>query len=194
MYLVSSRPRFFRLLGAMIVFAILTGCAYNKAVNNLSPEERNVFRAYRKVMKRSQAVAYLSKPNPAEREAYLREIGALQRFEALDPLDRESIQNGYIRKGMSSEALNFLWGRPQYTVGTTGEWEEWVYNGQIGDLFEHGNSLSDAGTNVRVRLINSQVEWWFVDIPDINEDSGENFLKGSLLFGRFPKAHHGPRW
>ncbi len=173
MYPVSSRPRFYRLLGVMAVFAVLTGCAYHKAVKNLSPEEQNTFRTYRKVINRSQALTYLAKPNAAERQTYLREIGALQRFEALDSQDQESILNGYIRKGMSAEALNFLWGPPRYTSGNTGEWEYWVYNGQIDDLLAYGNRSSVAGTSVKVYLVDNQVEWWFEGVPESTDDPGD---------------------
>ncbi len=162
----------YRLLGVMVAIAVLTGCAYDQAVNSLSPAEQNAFRAYRKVIPSSQARTYLSKPSAAERSAYLQEIGAQQRFEALDPLDRESVLNGYIRKGMSAEALRFLWGTPVDTEGTFGKEEYWVYRGQYNDLLDHGNQFIDA-TRVRVHLVDGRVKWWFQDEFDIHEDAGE---------------------
>src|SRR5687768_238441 len=88
----ENEKRFmYRLLGVAVALALLTGCAYERAVNNLSPEERNAFWAYRKVMRGSQERAYLSKPDEAARSAYLRDIGLEQRFEALDAQDRESV-------------------------------------------------------------------------------------------------------
>lgn len=163
----------YRLLGVMVALTFLTGCAYDRAVNNLSPDEQQAFRAYRKVMYGSQARTYLSKPSAAERSAYLREIGVQQRFEALDAQDRESILNGYIRKGMSADALLFLWGSPQYTSGATGEWEYWVYRGYASDLFDHGNQYSDAGSQVRVYLVDGHVEWWTQEVPESHDDPGD---------------------
>ncbi len=166
----------YRLLGVMAALVFFTGCAYNTAVNNLSPDEQNAFRAYRKVIKSSQARTYLAKPNAAERSAYLREIGAQQRFEALDAQDRESVLNGYIRKGMSAEALRFLWGSPIDTEGTLGKEEYWVYRGQYADLLDRGNQFIDA-TRVRVHLVDGRVKWWFQDEFEIHEDAGENGVR-----------------
>ncbi len=82
----------YRIFGVIIALTLISGCAYQQAVNNLEPNEQNAFRAYRKVIKGSQARTYLSKPTVAERSAYLREIGIQQRFEALDPQDQESLR------------------------------------------------------------------------------------------------------
>ncbi len=173
MYLVSNRSHGYHLLGVIMMFALLTGCAYHKAVKNLSPEEQNTFRAYRKVINGSQARTYLAKSSAVERQAYLREIGATKRFEALNPQDQEAVLNGYIRKGMSAEGLHFLWGYPRYTTGHTGTWERWVYNGQIDDLLASGNRISDAGTSVEVLLVDGQVEWWLEGVPESNDDPGD---------------------
>lgn len=166
----------YRVFGVMIAFAVLTGCAYDQAVNNLSPDEQNAFRAYRKVIKSSQARTYLAKPSATERSAYLREIGAQQRFDAPNPQDRESVLNGYIRKGMSAEALRFLWGSPIDTEGTFGKAEYWIYRGQYNDLLVRGNQFIDA-TRVRVLLVDGRVKWWFQDEFEIHEDAGENGVK-----------------
>jgi hypothetical protein len=164
----------YRLLGVMFALILLTGCAYDRAVNNLTPEERNAFWAYRKVMHGLQTRTYLSKPSEAERSAYLRDIGIQQRFEALDPQDRESVLNGFIRKGMSAEALLFLWGTPPYTSGAPGEWEYWFYRGYASDLYKEGDQYSDANSQVRVFLVDNQVEWWTQELPESRDDSGDH--------------------
>ncbi len=166
----------YRLLGLIIVLTVVSGCAYQQAVDNLEPAEQTAFRAYRKVINGSQARTYLSKTNAAERSAYLREIGAQQRFEALEPEDRESVLNGFIRKGMSAEALHFLWGSPDYTTGTTGEWEYWIYRGEYLDLLAYGNRYADS-SRVRVHLADGQVQWWFRDEINVNEDQGEHNIR-----------------
>jgi len=162
----------YRLLGVMLALILLTGCAYDRAVNNLTPEEQKAFRAYRKVMRGLQTRAYLSKPSEAERSAYLRDIGIQQRFEALDAQDRESVLNGFIRKGMSADALRFLWGTPEYTSGAPGEWEFWIYKGYASDLFEKGSQYSHASSQVRVFLVDNQVEWWTQELVDSHDDPG----------------------
>lgn len=163
----------YRLLGLIIILTVVSGCAYQQAVQNLEADEQNAFRAYSKVINGSQARTYLAKSTAAERSAYLREIGAQQRFDALAPKDREAILKGYIRKGMSADALHFLWGNPQYTTGNTGKWEYWVYRGQIPDLLTSGNRYSDGGSEVRVHLVDGQVEWWLEGVPDTHDDPGD---------------------
>ena len=164
----------YRLLGVMVALTLLTGCAYERAVNNLRPDERNAFQAYRKVMRGSQERAYLSKPDEAARSAYLREIGIQQRFEGLDAQDRESVLNGFIRQGMSVDALRFLWGEPEYTSGATGEWEYWIYRGFASDLFAHGNRYNEGSSRVRVFLVDNQVKWWTQEVPESDDDPGES--------------------
>jgi len=164
----------YRLLGFMVVLALFTGCAYDRAVNNLSPDERVAFQAYRKAMYGSQTRTYLSKPSEAERLAYLREIGVQQRFEALGAQDRESVLNGFIRNGMSADALHFLWGMPEYTSGATGEWEYWLYQGFASDLFEAGNRYGEGSAQVRVFLVNNQVEWWSEEVPEGDDDPSDH--------------------
>src|SRR5215211_3108113 len=92
---------------------ILSGCTY-AAMQKLSLDEQAEFHLYQKVMTPSQERAYLAKATAAERTAYLREIGLAQRFQALDPVDREAVRGGAPRVGMSAEALLFLWGIPYY--------------------------------------------------------------------------------
>ena len=42
-----------------------------------------------------QTHTYLAKTSAAERTAYLQKIGLVQRFQRLDPIDRETVQNGF---------------------------------------------------------------------------------------------------
>jgi hypothetical protein len=157
----------------MVTLTLLTSCAYNKAFDNLPPEEQTAFRAYRKMMTSRQEHVYLSKPTPAERSAYLRDIGIQQRFDALDEPDRESIRNGFIRKGMSADALRFLWGEPEDIYGATGQWEYWLYRGFASDLFEAGNRSQEGSSQVRVYLVDSHVEWWTQEVPESTDDPGD---------------------
>jgi len=80
---------------------LLTGCMYNydAAVERLSPAEQAEFSTYRQVMTSAQARTYLAKASAAERTAYLSEIGLAQRYQRLDPQDREAVQSGAPRVG-----------------------------------------------------------------------------------------------
>ena len=90
------------------LIVILTGCASPTRGQPLSPAEQAEFAIYRKMMTPAQRRTYLAKATPAERTAYLQESGLAQRFQALDPHDREAVQHGFLRKGMSAEALQFV--------------------------------------------------------------------------------------
>jgi len=57
-------------------------------------------------------VAYLAKPTAAKRTAYLRAIGLVQGFQALDLLDRDAVKSGWPSVGMRTEARRFVWGDP----------------------------------------------------------------------------------
>jgi hypothetical protein len=150
------------MIGALIVLA---GCAYQAAVQQLPPEERTAFRAYSHIMTAPQARTYLAQESPAARAAYLQQIGVAQRFQTLTPLDRDSVLDGYIRKGMSAEALRFLWGEPYYTRGYTGHYEYWHYLGSPLVLADRGNSYTAVGTTVIVYLIDDKVDWWLETTP-----------------------------
>src|SRR5690349_3288533 len=82
---------------------LLAGCTYNydAAVQQLSPAEQTEFAIYRQVMTGAQTRTYLAKASAAERTAYLSEIGLAQRFQRLDPQDREAVRSGAPRVGMS---------------------------------------------------------------------------------------------
>jgi hypothetical protein len=90
-------------------------------------------------MTAAQARAYLAKANAAERTAYLRTLGLVQRFEALDSQDREAILGRQPRVGMSAEALRFLWGEPLYTTGHPTQSAHWYYRGSSFTLADRGN-------------------------------------------------------
>lgn len=163
--------RFVGVMGAMI---ILAGCAQQMALRRLTPTEQQEFRAYSKIMTAKQTRAYLAQETPAARLAFLTKIGAMQRFQALSALDRTSVLNGFIRKGMSAEALHFLWGDPYYTEGRPGQFENWIYLGSSASLAETGNDSRSFGSQVQVLLVNGQVDTWmdFVPTQDDKGDTG----------------------
>lgn len=163
--------RILRLLGILSILAILSGCAYHAAVSRLGPDEQAEFRAHSKIMNTRQSYAYLAKTTADERRAYLQQIGTAQRFTALDAVDQESVLAGYIRKGMSADAMRFLWGEPVHTAGYTGHYEYWYYRGSSSDLLDSGNNYSDAGTGVEVYLVDGLVDWWFEGPLDDDENS-----------------------
>jgi hypothetical protein len=157
------------LLGIIVALA---GCTY-AAIQRLSPAEQAEFRIYRKVMTPAQVRAYLSQPTAAERTAYLEHIGLVQRFQALDPLDREAVLNGVPRVGMSTEALRFLWGDPYYTKGDPKRYAHWYYLGSSFSLADTGNQYANAGQRVDVYIVNDRVVWWVdYDASESEEESG----------------------
>ena len=113
----------------------------------------------------SQERAYLAKATAAERTAYLGEIGLAQRFQALDPLDREAVRSGIPRVEMSAEALLFLWGSPYYTAGDASRYAHWYYLGSSLGLADDGNQYYYAGNRVEVYLVAGQVTGWVDYIP-----------------------------
>ena len=106
----------------------------------LSPAEETEWRIYHKVMTWAQERAYMAKATAAEWTASLRALGLVQRFEALDPQDREAIlMGGQPRRGMSATALRFLWGEPYYTAGYLPLSAHWHYLGSSLTLAARGN-------------------------------------------------------
>ena len=161
------------LLGTIMV---LTGCIYNSkaAVSRLSLPEQAEFHTDRKVMTSGQERAYLAKTSAAERTAYLQQIGLVQRFQRLDPIDRETVQNGFPRVGMSSEALLFVWGEPHYWAGDARRSAHWYYLGSSLALGESGNRYSDSGgSRVDVYLVDGKVVGWVVG-PRTNDENGDS--------------------
>ena len=145
------------LLGTIVV---LTGCAYDTAVRQLSLAEQAEFHIYRKVMTSAQARAYLARASATERTAYLREVGLAQRFEALESLDRAAVQSGAPRVGMSAEALRFVWGEPYYTAGEARRSAHWHYLGSSFALGASGNQHSNGGNRVDVYVVAGRIVGW----------------------------------
>jgi hypothetical protein len=157
------------LLGAIVV---LTSCTYDAAIRHLSPAEQSELYTYRNVMTGAQEHTYLAKATAAERTAYLSEIGLVQRFQALDPLDRETVKGGLPRVGMSAEALLFVWGEPYYTNGDARRYAHWYY---LGSSFGRGNSdyfYRGFGNRVDVYLVAGKVVGWVDVAPSIEENQG----------------------
>jgi hypothetical protein len=153
-------------LGTLV---LLTGCAYDATVRQLSLAEQAEWHLYKKVMTPTQARAYVAKASAAERTAYLREVGLAQRFEALDPLDRAAVQSGFPRVGMSAEALRFVWGEPDYTEGDARRSAHWHYRGSSLALGASGNQPSTVGSRVDVYLVAGQIMGWVDYAPSTDE-------------------------
>ena len=84
--------QFWRWIGVLLgTLTVLTGCTYDAAVQRLSLSEQSEFHTYSKVMTPSQTRTYLAKATAAERTAYLSQSGLAQRFQALDPVDRDTV-------------------------------------------------------------------------------------------------------
>jgi len=158
------------LLGSIVV---LTGCTYDAALRRLSLAEQAEFHTYSRAMTGVQAYTYLAKASAAERTAYLRQIGLAQRFEALDPQDREAVLSGIPRVGMSAEALLFVWGSPYYTAGDARHYAHWHYLGSSFALATYGNQYRNSSNRVDVYLVDGHVVGW-VDYPAINDNDGSS--------------------
>jgi hypothetical protein len=155
------------LMGTML---LLTGCIYNydAAVQQLSPAEQTEFAIYRHIMTGAQTRTYLAKASAAERTAYLSQIGLAQRFQRLDPVDRETVQSGAPRVGMSAEALLFVWGDPADTAGDARYYARWHYFGS--SLWRSTNYHPwETSNRVEVYLAKGKVLGW---VDTINEDHG----------------------
>jgi hypothetical protein len=151
---------------------VLTGCPYDAAVRQLPVAEQAQFHTYRKAMTAAQTRTYLAQASAAERTAYLREIGLAQRFEALDPLDRDAVLSGFPRVGMSAEALRLVWGEPYYTDGDARRSAHWHYLGSSLALGSSGNQYgTSGGSRVDVYLVADKVVGW-VDGPKPDDEKG----------------------
>lgn len=155
------------ILGALVA---LTSCTYS-ALRRLPLEEQARLAIYRKVMTPAQLRTYLARANAAERTAYLSESGLVQRFEALDPLDRDAVRSGFPRVGMSAEALRFVWGDPYYTAGDARRYAHWFYLGSSLSLAEDGNQYRSFGNRVDVYLVDGHIVGW-VDFAPTDEGRG----------------------
>ena len=152
----------------LVTIVACTGCTY-AALQKLSLDEQTEFHTYRKVMTAAQERAYLAKTTAAERTAYLSDIGLVQRFQALDPLDRDAVLGGIPRPGMSAEALGFLWGAPYYTAGEASRYANWFYLGSSLALAGYGNQYHNYSNRVDVYLVDGHVVGWVDYVPS---DSG----------------------
>src|SRR5215468_4036093 len=124
------RPWFICQTGVLLsMVVVLAGCTYDAAIQRLSPAEQAEFALYRHVLTASQVRTYVAQPTAAARTAYLQELGLVQRFQGLDPLDQEAIRNGLPRVGMSADALRFVWGEPYITAGDARRYAHWYYLG-----------------------------------------------------------------
>jgi hypothetical protein len=168
-------PQMLRCTGVVVALLVLTSCTYEAAIRQLPPPEQETFRIYSKAMTGAQTRTYLAKATAAERAAYLDQIGIAQRFQALDPQDREVVLTGYApRKGMSADALRFLWGEPYYTKGPVGGYEYWYYLGPFMELAAHGNVYSKAGVRVEVYLVAGRVDSWIEFSPSTDSDDSNS--------------------
>jgi hypothetical protein len=162
------------LMGTIV---ILTGCTSDAAIQRLSLAEQSEFYTYRRVMTPTQERTYLAKATAAERTAYLSEVGLAQRFQALDPQDRDTVLSGLPRQGMSAEALLFIWGEPYYTAGDARLSAHWHY---LGSSFARGFSIyprGGFGNRVDVYIVAGKVVGWVDTAPSIDENSGDSMRR-----------------
>ena len=160
------RPCWSRVGVVLGLIVMLTGCASHIRGQQLSAAEQAEFDIYRKVMTPTQTRTYLAKATAAERTASLQESGLAQRFQALDPPDREAVQHGFLRKGMSADALRFVWGEPATRQGDVRRAAQWHYVGSLHTLTAYGNQYSDTSHGVDVSLADGKVVTWSETFPD----------------------------
>ena len=159
---------------AVLLVALLglTACTYNAALRQLSPPEQAEFALYHYRMTGLQEHTYLAKASAAERTAYLRELGVVQRFQALDPVDQEAVRSGWPRVGMSAEALLFVWGEPYDTAGDARQSAHWHYLGSSFGRRPSGNPRWGFGNRVDVYLVAGKVVGWVDAAPSTSADGG----------------------
>jgi hypothetical protein len=156
----------------LVALVGLTACTYDAAVRQLSPPEQAEFSLYHYRLTGSQAHTYLAKASAAERAASLRELGVVQRFQALDPLDQEAVRSGWPRVGMSAEALLFVWGEPYYTTGDARQSAHWHYLGSSFGRRPSGNRPWGFGNRVDVYLVAGKVVGWVDAAPSTSANGG----------------------
>ena len=84
----------------MIIIALVlhTACSsYN--YQHLPTVEQELYRAYSQVMSHRQRRTFLALSTTAEREAFAKEIGVAQRFDALSPEEQQAVLYGQAFKG-----------------------------------------------------------------------------------------------
>ena len=158
----------------LVALVGLTACTYDAALRQLSPPEQAEFWLYHHRLTGVQEHRYLAKASAAERTAYLRELGVVQRFQALAPLDQETVRSGLPRVGMSAEALLFVWGEPYYTVGYARQSAHWHYLGSSFGRSPYGNRPWGFGNRVDVYLVDGKVVGWVDAAPSTSADGGSS--------------------
>jgi len=169
MHMIRQRLQGLCLL--LVVWVVGTGCTYDAAVQRLSLPEQAEFFLYRNVMTWAQERTYLAKTTAVARTAYLQEIGLAQRFQALDPLDQETVRHGWPRRGMSADALLFVWGEPYSTAGDARQSAHWYDLGSSMELPTYGNQYRNVGNGVDVYLVDGHVVGWVDDVPNDAESA-----------------------
>jgi hypothetical protein len=170
---MTRLPYLLRLVWLLSAIMTLTSCTYEAQIRRLAPAEQAEFHAYRKIMTASQAHTYLAKATEVERTAYARELGLVQRFQALAAQDRAAVLAGYPLKGMSTEAMPFLWGAPYARKGHTNHYEHWYYLGTSLSLTAFGNQHSNFGNWVDVYFEEGRLLWWVDFIPSTNDGGSD---------------------
>ena len=164
---VKHSRQLYRWVGLLLCTAlVLTGCTYD-TVRRLSLPEQAEFRLYRHVMTPAQVQTYLAQASASERTAYLTQVGLVQRFQALDPRDRDAVRGGTPRQGMSAEALRFVWGEPYYTAGHAHHYEHWCYLALSIALADSDNQRAWFGNRVDVYLVDDRVVGWVDFTPTV---------------------------
>jgi prepilin-type processing-associated H-X9-DG protein len=167
----TIRQRLQGLCLLLVVSVAGTGCTSDAAVQRLSLPEQAEFFLHRNVMTWAQECVYLVKTTAAARTAYLQEIGLAKRFQALDPLDQETVRHGWPRRGMSADALLFLWGEPSSTAGDARRSAHWYDLGSSLELATYDNQYRHGGNRVDVSLVDGHVVGWVDDVPNDAESA-----------------------
>jgi hypothetical protein len=148
----------------IVPLVLLTACA-GLDYQHLPTVEQELYRAYSQIMSSGQRRAFLALSTTAEREAFAKEIGIAQRFNALTPEEQQAARHGQAFKGMSDEALRFVWGDPCRERGPAAH-QTWIYEGPVFSLPSPGwNCSSHVDTYTEVQLVNGKVQWWIERVP-----------------------------
>ena len=153
-------------LCSMIIMAmvLLTACS-TYDFQHLPTVEHELYRAYSQVMSSSQRRTFLALSTTAEREAFAKEIGVAQRFDALSSEERQAVLYGQAFRGMSGDALRFVWGAPCREQGPAAH-QTWFYHGPVFSLPGPGWNCSRSPDRItEVQLVNEKVQEWIERVP-----------------------------
>jgi outer membrane protein assembly factor BamE (lipoprotein component of BamABCDE complex) len=75
------------------------------------------------------------------------------------------VQYGFLREGMSADALRFVWGEPARVQGDARRSAHWYYVGAFHALSLYGNQYSDSSHEVDVYLAHGKVVAWGETFP-----------------------------